>query len=151
MLKMSVISKSAMLATILALAVATFSATSVFAASLSTSKQENTQNLTSIWKSETAKLYMERFEYNRQVSQERKWLKSTGPTSADKLSADQFLDKFAFYLKQADVIASKHVGFDTFGKVINLAQATKTTRNLQIPLSNLNKISTGIRNLISPL
>jgi hypothetical protein len=142
MLRMSVISKSAMVATVLALALATFSATSVFAASSTTPHAKAlSQDLTSTWKDELRSLRMEQFVYSHMGTLYRNWLKDNSSlTSADKGLANQDISKFVSYLNQAEAIVGKHSGFSASGVAIDNIQATKSANELSSYLHDLNMV-----------
>lgn len=149
MFKSIVLKKGTVIAVLSALALATLSATSVFAAgptntpTAATSTQTSTQSLEASWKFELA-----RFQFDSAISarvdrlldrisarggkveirQERneKGEKSTTLTDANSL------------LAKAQAIINSHAGFDATGKVTDQTQATKSMDQLGALLSQFH-------------
>lgn len=132
MLRTSVISKSAMVATVLALALATFSATSVFAAGTQTANaQAVSQNLTSQWKAELVDLRNAQLMSADISKWHNNWLTTnTKLEKSDMASADQFISRFNSYLSQAEAVAGTHTGLNNSGVATDNIQATKSLNSL---------------------
>ncbi len=124
-----VISKSTFLATIVALAVASISASSVFAASpgrLTTAHQRQVDEaLQSDWKAATLSLRMEKFQNTLLQKWAEMWLKDN-PNSLDRVKVENYLHKADLLIVQAEAAASKHTGFNESGTVLDSVVANKT-------------------------
>ena len=142
MLRMSVISKSAMVATVLALALATFSATSVFAAGVQTRNAKSvSQDLTSAWKAELVDLRNAQLTSANVGKWHNNWLTtSTDLKTTDMVSAAQFVNSYNAYLRQAEAIAQSHSGFNNSGVAINNIQAANTIKKLNIYLHDAHMV-----------
>ncbi len=133
-----IVSRSTVLATIVALALASISATSVFAAS---QPQRNRaissadQNLVSDWKAALTDLGAAKFTYTNFGKWDREWMESK-PSSSSIHDEQRFAGKAALDLRAAELLAEKHAGFSDTGKVINQSQANKTLSSLMTDLHN---------------
>ena len=132
---MKVISRSTVFATIIALALASISATSVFAAGLA--RRNADQNLTAQWKHELTILNMEKFMDSKVVKWDTEWLESK-QSSTDKAKESRYATSAVVALKQAENIAAKHPGFNAKGEVTDKAQATKTIQSIELDLHQLH-------------
>lgn len=143
MIKASVISKSAVIATILALTLASFSATSVFAAGTQTTPNAKalSQNLTSDWRSQMDTLHTDQFIMSRFGAWKTNWLTTTSDiTSSDKTSVNQDVSMFSAELRKADALAASHPGFDRAGVAVDNVLAQKTVNKMQTYLHDLHMI-----------
>lgn len=135
---MKIFSRSTVLAAIVALALASISATSVFAAGQAKRNQAISSadhNLVSDWKAELAALRAARFTYADIAKWDREWMESK-PTSSNIHDELRFASKAAVDLRQAEFLAGKHPGFSDTGKVINRPQANQTLSKLMLDLHN---------------
>lgn len=142
MSKMTVRSKIAVFATILALILATISATSVFAASSRATATPNeralAKDLASNWKFEVESLHIETIVDKRVGKWVLNWLDTkNNDTSSNRATADRYIDNFNLVLRQAEAVISKHAGFDSKGQVTNTVQATKSVNDLAMYLHEL--------------
>jgi hypothetical protein len=127
-----VVSRSTIFATIMALALASLSATSVFAAGLMhrTSEARRTDlDLASQWKTELADLKSVKFTDSSIGKWTTEWLE-TKRSTADIHSKDRYVERAAIDLRLAEAIAAKHAGFNAKGDVIDRALATQTIQSL---------------------
>jgi hypothetical protein len=154
MSKMSVILKGTVIATVVALALAAFSMTSVFAASsttTATSTQAVNQNLDKNWKAELSALQFD----GTVLSRVDRLLEKFGSTrrTADvvergKVEPLAFKD-FSFVLSKAEAVGSAHTGFDASGSVTDQAQALKSVQELGSLLDQLRGVLIyRLRNLV---
>ncbi len=131
-----VVSKSTVLATIIALALASISATGVFAAGQMQRKQAVSsadQNLVSAWKAELADLGAAKFMFSAFAKWDREWMESKR-TSSNIHDEQRFSSKAALDLREAEMLAATHPGFSDTGKVINQSQANATLSKLMTDL-----------------
>jgi hypothetical protein len=147
MLKVSMFSKSSLIATIVALALASVSATSVFAASSKSTtphQQGVVQNLQSDWKSDKTSLHAQVLMVTKVQAWAKAWLKDN-TTTADKSKANDLVSRFNSTLRQTQSIVSKHAGFNSNGVVTDSTLASKSVTDLGNALHQLNAIMRQIR------
>ncbi len=135
-----VVSRSTVFATIVALALASISATSVFAAGLAhrdSQIRSTDQNLVSDWKSELAALQAAKIMDNSIGKRSSEWMETKRSTS-DIQQKDRFAAKAAIDLRAAEILAGTHPGFSTTGKVTDRALANKTIQDLMLDLHNFH-------------
>ncbi len=146
MFKTSMISKSTILATIVALALASVSATSVFAASTISAGTKATpnatatgQNLTSDWKAEMQTLHEAEFTLGLISKWHLNWLKTGVNISAtDKTLAEKYMSTYASDLSTANSLAASHVGFSNTGVAIDNVKAKQSVDTLSTQLHDLH-------------
>jgi hypothetical protein len=135
-----VVFRSTVFATIIAVALASISVSSVFAASpgQTTNRQHIAdQNLSSQWKLELIALQMDKLMSNDMVKWFREWIATT-PSSADKAKENKFAISADSALLQAEAIAGKHAGFDAKGTVTDREQAAATLRSIEADIHNFH-------------
>ena len=143
-----IVSKSTVLATIVALALASISATSVFAAGQS-QKLSTDRILQSEWKTELAVLKAAKFTDRSIGKWDTEWLEAKR-TSSQMHNENRYAALAAADLRQAEIIAGKHLGFAPNGKVINNVQANHTLQTLTMDLHSFHmEVLDKIRALFS--
>jgi hypothetical protein len=150
MLTSKIFSKSAIAVTIVTLALASVSATSVFAASsrmTTRNAQDRAQSLESNWKSDTDSLHIDKFLDARIDQWVARWLKDN-TTAADKIKANDLEKRFDTVFRQAEALASKHPGFERVATVIDPALAAKSVRELGADLHQLDIVMKSLRDLM---
>jgi hypothetical protein len=134
-----VLLKGSVIATVVALTLSAFSATSVFAAGSTTtapSTQVITTNLESNWKAEASTLQAETLvldQFDRMMDNQ------TG-TYRDERFTSLAYRNFSVALTKANKIASTHAGFNAKGMVTNQVQAAKSVDQLNWYLSELRGV-----------
>jgi hypothetical protein len=143
-----IVSRSTVLAAIVALALASISATSVFAAGRSHNPSMD-HNLKSDWKTELAVLKTAQFTDKSIGKWDTEWLE-TKRTSNQMHQENRYAVLAAVDLRRAEIIAGKHLGFASNGKVINRAQANQTLQTLAQDLHRFHmEVTDKIRALFS--
>lgn len=157
MSKISLVRKVTMIATTLALALAAFSATNVFAAGTTTTAtptQATTLNLEKSWKAESSAVQVKSEILNRfDRKLDDKVIRGGLIVRRDEQGkSDAQLGEilYSMWLGKAEAVVSAHAGFDASGMVTDQAMATKSVQDLAKDLAtlretNLNMVSTFIR------
>ena len=137
MLKIPVRSKIAVLSTVLAVVLATTSATSVFAASATAPTLAN-HNLAVIWGSQFRELQADRSIYNK-IKLHREGINS----SSSAAQIQQYLDHYAFALKQAEAIVLHGTPSSTLTVKVN--SRFEKSRTAQQDLATFLHMMRGLR------
>lgn|SRR5574341_129315 len=152
MSKLSILWRGTVIATVVALALASFSMTSAFAAgSTTTATSIQVVNLEKNWKAELSAMQFDGVALSRidrlldKFSSVRKATdvveRSKGETPAFK--------SFSFALSKAEAIGSAHTGFDASGNVTDQPQALKSVQELGSLLNQLRGVLIyRLRNLV---
>jgi hypothetical protein len=142
MSKMSLVSKGTVIATIIAMTLAAFSATSVFAAgstTTATSTQAVNSGLVQSWKIENASIQFESAVLNRFDRSLDGTAESGNLVNRDERSVPMAYKDFSLILNKAQAVVSAHAGFDASGAVTDQTQAAKSVQDLSIYLSQLRE------------
>jgi hypothetical protein len=140
MSKMSLVSKGTVIATVIAMALAAFSATSVFAAG-STTTAASTQTIVSgleqSWKLDSSSIQIESAVLNRFDRALDSTSENGNIVNRDERSVPMAYKDFSLILNKAQAVVSAHAGFDATGAVTDQTQAAKSVQDLSKYLSEL--------------
>lgn len=152
MSKLSVLWRGTVIATVVALALASFSMTSAFAAgSTTTATSIQAVNLQKNWKAELSAMQFDGVVLSR-VDRLLEKFGSTRRTAdvveRGKVEPLAFKD-FSFALSKAEAIGSAHTGFDASGNVTDQPQALKSVQELGSLLNQMRGVLIyRLRNLV---
>ena len=137
---MKVLSRNVIFATVIALTLVSVSVSSVFAAVPlpGNNAQNSGQGLERKWKEQLSALQRYQFLGN----QIPKWMGvwQLGHSSSSRARKNRYINEVRLALKQAEMIASQHEGFDGKGNVINQHQAAQSIKQLSIHLQQLRAL-----------
>ena len=134
------ISRSTFIAAIIAFALASFSATGVFAADLAHVNRDigtTGQSLAAQWKAELVALKTAQYLDNNIGKWATKWLEHKRTFWRIHREA-RFANTANSALQQAEVLVTNHPGFDAKGEVIDKVLAAQSIKNLMIDLHKFN-------------
>ncbi|MGE5375958.1 MAG: hypothetical protein ACM3XO_12950 [Bacteroidota bacterium] len=132
-----VVYRSTVLATIIALSMATISATSAFAAGQShreNSIRSTDLGLVSQWKAEVAAYKADRFILESSIGKWATEWRETKRSSIDMHKENRYAAQIAADIFQAEQLVAKHPGFNDQGKVTDRAIANQSIQNLALDL-----------------
>ena len=137
---MKIFSRNIVFATVVALTLVSISVSSVFAEAPATgnSVQNSPQGLEVKWKDQLTALQ----RYKFLESQIPKWMGvwQLGHSSSSRAKKNRYINEVRLALKQAEMIASQHAGFDGKGNVINRKQAAHSVKQLSLYLQQLRAL-----------
>src|SRR5689334_20607061 len=135
---MKVNSRSAVFAIIIALTLVSISVTSVFAAAPATGSniQNRDLGLQAKWKNELTSLQRYKFLDGQIPKWVNVWLKINRSYHA-MARKNTYTNEIQLDLQQAELIATKHAGFDEKMNVINQSQAIQSVKNLSFYLDKM--------------
>jgi len=129
MSKKSLGSRSTILAIVIAMALASLSATSVFAAGstkLTPHQKEVRQDLASDWQTALSSLRFEKAVMDGRVK--------NNTSATDQTQAADLVNRFNAVLAQAEAVAAQHAGFSVNGTVTDSILAAKSVKELNADL-----------------
>ena len=134
------ISRSTFIAAIIALALALFSSTGVFAAGPAQVNRDTSptdQGLAAQWKTELVTLKTAQFLDSNIGKWTTQWLDQKRTFWRMRREA-RLANTANIALQQAEMLATSHPGFDAKGEVVDRIQAAQSVTNLRIDLHNFN-------------
>lgn len=138
---MNIMSRSTLFAIIIALTLVSISVTSVFAAGLmlGNSTQNSGRGLEAKWKNELRAL--QRYQFlDGQISQWiNVWLRENR-SHYSRAKKNRYANEIHLALRQAEIIAANHAGFDAKGNVTNQNQAIQSVKHLSMYLNKMRVV-----------
>jgi len=138
---MKVFSRSAVFAIIIALTLTSISVTSVFAATpaIGSKIQNRDLGLQAKWKNELTTLQRYKFLDGQIAKWVSVWLKINRSHHA-RARKNRYTNEIHLALWQAEMIVTKHAGFDEKMNVINQSQAIQSVKNLSFYLDKMHVV-----------